>query len=121
MYRRQRGVTAIGWLFLLIPIAVVLYAGIRLTPVYLNYMKVARSLEQLQDSTSSSDVASAVAVRRALERYFDIEGIDFPSIEEIAVRREEGLWVVDASYEDAAPLFANISLTVQFDKSVTLQ
>ncbi len=121
MYRRQRGVTAIGWMFLLVPIGIVLYAGIRLTPVYLNYMKVARSLEQLSQSTSSADVASAVNVRRSLERYFDIEGINFPTTEDIGVRREDGKWIVDAIYEDGAPLFANISLTVEFDKSVTLQ
>jgi hypothetical protein len=120
MYR-QRGVTAIGWLFLLVPIAIVVYAGIRLTPIYLNYIKVARSLEQLQDSTASSDAASAIVVRRALERYFDIEGINFPKVEDIVVRREDGQWVVDAIYEDGAPLFANISITVEFDKSVTLQ
>jgi hypothetical protein len=121
MYRRQRGITAIGWMFLLIPIAIVGYAGIRLTPLYLNYMKVARSLEQLQDNTSSSDFATAGAVRTSLDRYFDIEGIEFPKLEEIGVRREQGVWIVDATYEDGAPLFANISITVEFDKSVTLQ
>jgi hypothetical protein len=108
-------------LFLLIPIAIVGYAGIRLTPLYLNYMKVARSLEQLQDSTSSSDVATAGAVRYALERYFDIEGIDFPRLEDVAIRRNEGQWTIDASYEDSAPLFANIAITVEFSKSVTLE
>jgi hypothetical protein len=121
MYRRQRGVTAIGWVVLLIPVAIVLYAGIRLTPIYLNYMKVARSLEQLQDSTSSSDVASATAVRQALERYFDIEGLDFPALADIGVRRDQGQWIVQAAYEDGAPLFANISITVAFDKTVTLE
>jgi hypothetical protein len=121
MHRRQRGVTAIGWLFLLIPVAIVGYAAIRLTPLYLNYMRVARSLEQLQDSTASSDAATATAVRRALEKYFDIEGINFPTVEDIAVTRDQGKWVVDASYEDGAPLFANISISVDFSKAVTLE
>jgi hypothetical protein len=121
MYRRQRGVTAIGWMFLLIPIAIVLYAGIRLTPIYLNYMKVARSLEQVQDSTESSEIPTAVAARRAVERYFDIEGVEFPTIEDLGVRRESGQWIIDATYEDSAPLFANISISVEFSKSVTLQ
>ena len=42
---RQRGVTFLGWMFLLIPLAMVVYAGIRLAPMYLNYMRVARSVE----------------------------------------------------------------------------
>jgi hypothetical protein len=121
MYRRQRGVTAIGWIFLLIPVAIVVYAVIRLTPIYLNYMKVARSLEQVQSSMDSSDISSSIEARRAVERYFDIEGIDFPAIEDLGVRRESGLWTIDATYEDSAPLFANIAITVQFSKSVTLE
>ena len=47
MRHSQRGVTFIGWLFLLVPVAIVVYAGIRLTPIYLNYMRVAKSLSQV--------------------------------------------------------------------------
>ena len=43
--RRQRGVTFIGWLFLLAPLAVMLYAGIRVGPEYLNYYKVLTALK----------------------------------------------------------------------------
>ena len=32
MRKYQRGVTFIGWIILMIPIAIVFYAGIRLTP-----------------------------------------------------------------------------------------
>ena len=48
MRHRERGVTFLGWVVILLPVALVLYAGIRLTPVYLEYMKVARTLEQVQ-------------------------------------------------------------------------
>ena len=43
--RKQRGVTMIGWIFLLVPVAVVLYAGIRVVPEYLNYYKVVTALK----------------------------------------------------------------------------
>ena len=46
MRNRQTGVTAIGWVFLLTPLAIVIYAGIRAAPVYLNYMKVAKAMDQ---------------------------------------------------------------------------
>jgi hypothetical protein len=121
MHRQQRGVTAIGWLLLLLPIALVGYAGIRITPVYLNYMKVARSLEQLEASTSASDVASATQLKQALDRYFNVESVDYPTVQEILIRRDQGQWVVQAQYEDSAPLFKNISILVEFDKQVTLK
>ena len=47
MRSKQRGVTLIGWILLLTPWAICGYVGIRLTPVYLNYMKVVRSMEQV--------------------------------------------------------------------------
>jgi hypothetical protein len=121
MHKRQRGVTAIGWLFLLLPIALVGYVGIRLTPVYLNYMKVARSLEQLADSTAADEVASVGSVRSSLERYFDVESVDYPKVSEVEIRRDSGTWIVQAQYEDTAPLFSNISILVEFDKTVTLK
>ena len=53
MRREQRGVTTIGWLVLLMPFAVVIYAGIRLAPIYLNYMNVARTLTQVSSEYQS--------------------------------------------------------------------
>jgi Tfp pilus assembly protein PilE len=59
MHSKQRGVTLIGWLFLLIPIAILGYAALRLAPVYLNYMKVSRSMNQLVSEMHSLDTSSA--------------------------------------------------------------
>ncbi len=120
MYRsrhRQRGITFLGWLILLIPIAVVVYAGIRLTPVYLNYMSVARSLEQTASSFSGDGTAvTAQAIRNSLERRFEVDSIDFPDVKDITIQRNGASWVIEAKYEDVAPLFANVSILVDFDK-----
>ncbi len=45
MRKHQQGMTFIGLLCILAMAGVVVYAGIRLAPVYLNYMKVARTME----------------------------------------------------------------------------
>ena len=117
MYRRQRGMTFLGGLLLAIPVAIVLYAAIRLAPVYLNYMSVARSLDLAASSEQSNGgKVSPQGVRIALEKRFDIESITFPTVQDIVVRQDGGGWVIEAKYEDSAPLFGNISLTVDFDK-----
>ena len=117
MRSRQRGVTALGWLFLLTPMAIVIYAGVRLAPVYLNYMKVVRALDLVaSDSTGNADPR---AILTTIDKHFEIDMVDYPSAKDIKVTRAEtGGYKVEASYDDEAPLFGNISLHVVFDKVV---
>lgn len=119
MHGRQRGVTAIGWLVLLIPFAIIIYAGIRLTPVYLNYMEVARSLNELTSEYRTGG-ATPQSIRESLQKRFDVEGVDYPTVKDIAISRVGQGWQVEAAYYDQAPLFTHISLQVAFDKTVTL-
>jgi hypothetical protein len=118
--RAQRGVTFLGWLFLLIPVAIVVYAGIRLLPVYLNYQRVARSLERLPEQNTDAQSITAAALRDSLNKSFDIETIEFPTTKDIDIHRDGDHWVAIADYQDVAPLFGDLSLQVQFHKEVDL-
>ncbi len=117
----QRGVTFIGWLVLLIPVAILVYAGIRLTPIYLNYFRVARSLEQTADQFQDGGQISPQQVRVTLERRFDIEAIEYPTAKDIVVQRQGEGWVMIADYEGYAALFANVAIVVDFHKEVALR
>src|ERR1700676_4189727 len=117
MRHSQRGITFVGWLVVLVPISIVLYAGIRLTPIYLNYMRVAKALSQTV-SEAKGETANAQTLRTSLEKHFDIEGIEHPTTKDIDIHRESDHWVAIADYEDLAPMFGNISLLVQFHKQV---
>ncbi|MDB6087500.1 MAG: hypothetical protein JWN85_284 [Gammaproteobacteria bacterium] len=118
MRSKQRGITAIGWLILLVPLAIVFYAGIRLAPIYLNYMKLARSLDQTASENKAED--SQTAIKTSLSKHFEIESLDYPDIKDVKITREGKGWNVEASYDDQAPLFANIAILVVFDKKVRI-
>ncbi len=120
MRHSQRGVTFIGWLVLLTPVAVVGYAAIRVVPMYLNYMRVAKSLTQLVTESNNS-TPTADSLRNSLGKHFDIESIEHPALKDIDIHREGEHWVAIAEYEDVAPLFGNISLLLQFSKQVEIQ
>jgi hypothetical protein len=120
MRSKQRGITMIGWLFLLIPIAILGYAGIRLAPIYLNYMKVTRSIEQTATQLKDDDSVTAQSIRNTLEKHFDIESVDYPTVKDVQIRREGQSWLIEAAYEDVAPLFSNLSLLLKFRKSATI-
>jgi hypothetical protein len=118
MRHSQRGITFVGWLVLLVPVAIVGYAGIRLVPIYLNYMRVAKSLSQSASEAKGGDTTNAQALRVSLEKHFDIEGITHPTIQDVDIHRENEHWVAIVDYEDLAPIFGNVSLLVQFHKQV---
>ncbi|MGH8209405.1 MAG: DUF4845 domain-containing protein [Steroidobacteraceae bacterium] len=120
MRKYQRGVTAIGWIVLLIPFAIVFYAGIRLAPLYLNYMKVVHTLDQVSTEVAG-DTATADGIRNSIGKHFDIESVDYPAVKDLKVTRENGAWRVQANYDDQAPLFANLFILVTFDKTVKLK
>ena len=122
MRSKQRGITFIGWILLLTPLAICVYAGIRIAPIYLNYMKVARSLEQVKTEWKGGGDQgnSQAAVRTALEKHLNIESVDFPDVKDLKITRNGKSWVVNAAYDDQAPLFANISILIGFDKTVTI-
>ena len=108
----------IGWLFLLVPIAIVGYAGIRLAPVYLNYMKVVRSIDRPPSSCkkTSRSMRPRYAIR---SRSTSISRASISRRSRMSIVRRDGkAWVIEATYEDVAPLFANLSLLVKFDKAV---
>ena len=119
MRNRQLGVTAIGWLFLLTPVAIVVYAGIRLAPVYLNYMKVAKAMDQVGNELKAGGV-SAQSIRATIDRHFEIDMVDYPTTRDMKITKDGGSWVVESQYDDDAPLFANLSLHVTFDKKVKI-
>ena len=120
MRKHQRGITLIGWIILLVPVAIVFYAGIRLAPVYLNYMKVVHTLEQVS-SEVRSDGATADGIRNSIGKHFDIESVEYPDAKDLKVTRNDGVWQIQVNYEDQAPLFANLFILVTFDKTVKLK
>lgn len=121
MRSRQAGITFIGWVVLLVPVAIVGYAAIRLTPVYLNAMKVAKALKQTASENKGDSVLNPAAVRSSIEKRFDIEGVEYPKVSDVAVTRAGDTWALSVDYEDAVPLFAGISLLVHFEKSAVVE
>jgi hypothetical protein len=119
MRRSQRGITLIGWVVLLVPIAILVYAGIRLTPIYMNYLSVVKNLNLLA-SENKGETNTADGLRNSLDKHFQVGYVDHPSAKEVDIHREGSHWVAIADYEEVAPMFGNISILVQFHKQVEI-
>lgn len=114
--------TFFGWLVILVPMALMLYAAIRLTPVYLEYMKIARTLEQVAEDYKG-DQPDVGSIRTSIEKRFDIESVRVMSVrdtDKLKITREGTGYTVRAVYTQSVPFVGNISLQAGFDKTVTI-
>jgi hypothetical protein len=120
MGHRQSGMTFIGILVLIVVVGGWVYAGIRLLPKYLEYMRVASTLEKVRDEFDSNPGSTEFMLRKAVERHFDIEMVEVITSNDIEITKEGGAFNMRAAYEDTVPLAANVSFLVDFDKSVVV-
>lgn len=116
---RQRGATFLGMLTILAILGLGLYAGIRLTPIYLEYMDVSRAMEQVSTEFSGQPT-TANSIHNSLGRRWDIDDIKSLTAKEIEVRKEGNEFIMRAFYRAEAPFVANVSLVVDFDKTVSI-
>jgi len=120
MKQRQRGMTFLGMVTILAILGAGLYAAIRLVPVYLEYTKVARTLQQVRDEHSAIE-SNPQLIRRSLERRWDVEDIKSIGWKEVEIKKSGDGYDVRAAYEVVQPFVANVYLLAKFDKSVVVQ
>jgi hypothetical protein len=117
---RQAGITAVGFLLLALFIGLFAFASIRLTPVYLNYMKVAGVIDGVFKEFDSQN-PSRSAIVTSIRRRFDVESVSIISSRDIKVINDGGGFRVEAVYDHTTPFIGNVSFTVHFDKRVTVR
>ena len=118
--RKQRGVTMIGWIFLLVPMAIVLYAAIRVGPEYYNFYKLSSAMSETAKKLEADETLSPKDVRVALEKRFDTGYIDHIDVNDIEVNKTSTGWDVVADYESEVPLFGNLYLVMAFNKTASI-
>jgi hypothetical protein len=118
--RRQAGATTLGIIFLVMFAGTFAFAFIRLTPVYLNYMKIVGVVDGVVAEFEGQN-ANAAAVRRSISRRFDVESVSQINYRDVRVSVVDGGLRVSAVYDHNTPFISNISFTVHFDKTETVR
>jgi hypothetical protein len=114
---RQAGITTLGMLIIAGFVGIFSFGVLRLTPVYLNYMKVAGVLSGVHDEFDGQS-PSRSAIRISIQRRFDVESVSEITARDIVVKPEDNGFLVQAVYDHKAPFISNINFLVSFDRSV---
>lgn len=113
----QRGVALSGLIFWGIVLILVAVLGMKVAPTVLEYYKI---LKDSKAVVAQMGPDSTVAdVRKSFDRFADIDQLDFKG-SDLDVSKDNGKIVIEFAYEKRIPLFANVSLVIDY-KGSTLE
>ncbi len=110
--KKQQGVSLSGlmiWSFVLILVSIV---GMKLIPAYLENATIKRTL--LAVATESNIRTSNEEIRQSFNRKASIDDIKAINGRDIVIDKKSDKVVLSTSYSVKIPLFANISLYIDF-------
>jgi uncharacterized protein DUF4845 len=117
---RQRGMTTLGLVILVIFIGLFAFAAMRLTPIYLNYLKVAGVINGVFDEYDSKN-PTRPELLVSIRRRFGVESVDVIAAKDVKINPVDGGYEVIAKYDHTSPFISNIYFTVKFDKRLVVR
>lgn len=112
---RQKGMTYLGMVMLLVFIAFLAIVLIKVLPLYLEHFKVQSSLNSLaQDSKDEAAAISPFEIEKLLLNRLNINDVTHVSKENIKITNEGSRTVVTVDYEARVALFYNLDLVARF-------
>ncbi|MDZ7669166.1 MAG: DUF4845 domain-containing protein [Gammaproteobacteria bacterium] len=114
--RRQRGLTAIGGLVVLVLVVGGIILTLKLVPHYLDFY----TMQSVLEGMPAKDVRAMNrgALNDAIEKRFKINNLrDFKISDIINVERSRDITVLEVNYERREHLFFNIDVVITFEKS----
>lgn len=110
---RQGGLSLLGWIVVLIVLAVFGTAAFRMVPAYMEYNTIKSATVSLLGDSKTA-LMSEREIRDALGKRFVINQIDAITANDLVVSKEGGRVSVAVDYEVREPLFYNVSVVMTF-------
>ena len=117
--QRQKGMTAIGWLVVLLLIAFFGLLGMKIGPIYMENYTIKTVVKSLKNEPRITQ-ESAVKVKDIVMRRLDINGVYDIKSEHVKVKKTPGVMEVEINYKVQKPLIANLEVIATFSEKITL-
>ena len=116
---RQRGMTVIGMLLLLIVIAFVALIAMKVVPMYIQYFTVKSTIESVRKEPQIAQM-SPTDIQNAIQKRFDIGYVDNITARDLKIRNDRGGRVLDLVYQDKRALFYGLSVVLEVNEAIPL-
>lgn len=120
MRDRQRGITLISLVIIVAFVASYAFALLKVTPFYLEQIKINRVLNDVETNLSGSG-ASVVVIRDAIDKRLDIEMVRDLKAKDFKIKKAGAGYSIRAQFERRASYFGNLYLVVAFDRTIEIK
>lgn len=112
--KKQQGITFVGMVMVGIVIVILAIGGLKVAPAYIEYLTVKKAIVEVAQTESRGTVGD---IRAAFERHAAIDNIDIIGSKDLDITKEGNEVVISFAYTKKVPLFANVSLLIDFAAS----
>jgi len=117
--RKQKGLTFIGFLLVLIMVLVFVFLGMRIAPIYLEYYSVVSAMNGVAAERGSAQYSPYDIKAKVLNRLYVSYTDGNVHEENIRIVRRQGVQL-RITYEVRKPIIGNLDVIASFDELVTL-
>jgi hypothetical protein len=115
MRNKQRGISFLVVFLIGVVLALVAVGAMKIAPAYQDFMTAKKDM--LAVAGSEGRTGSVVDIRKAFDRRADIDGITVVTGADLDISKDGGDTVISFAYTKKIPLFANVSLLIDFAAS----
>jgi hypothetical protein len=117
-FRKQRGMSMLGGLVIVMMSAVLLITALKLAPVYMEYYKIVDVVDQVKQDPSLKG-ATKDKILSALSKRFNTNDVKSLTKDDYRVTKVQGrnAYDIEFYYEVRTPLFGNLSIVAEFQRS----
>jgi hypothetical protein len=115
MRNKQRGISFLVIFLIGVVLALAAVGAMKIAPAYSDFMTAKKDM--LAVAGSEGRTGSVVDIRKAFDRRADIDGITVVTGSDLEISKDGGDVVIAFAYTKKIPLFANVSLLIDFAAS----
>ena len=116
-HKKQKGLTLIGFLFVLVILGIMLYAGMQIVPVYLEHQSVVSSMKKVVSEPGAVS-KSPGEIKRELGRLLNVSYVTNVEPNDFKVIRGNTK-ELQVKYEVRKDFIANLSFVMTFNERVS--
>ncbi len=112
--QKQRGLTLISWIFVLIIVAFCGMFAFAVVPMYAENMYVVKALKALAEPNNNLSEMSNAEINKSLQKFYMINNVRSEGAQNIVIDRKSKNLLITIDYENRINLFYNIDIVTSF-------